>query len=43
MIESFTPGIKLSEMFYNDAVKDKLEKNYPDLDHADDEKKHRTI
>ncbi len=34
MIESITPGIKLSEMFYNDAVKEKLEKNYPVLDYA---------
>lgn len=34
MIESFIPGIKLSERFYNDAVKEQLEENYPDLHYA---------
>lgn len=34
MVELFIPGIKLSERFYNEAVKEELEKNYPDLDYA---------
>lgn len=34
MKPTFVPGLKLSELFYNDIIKDKLEKKYPELDYA---------
>jgi len=31
---NFIPGLKLSELFYNDVIKEKLEKEYPELEYA---------